>query len=74
MNRGSIKRFSQSSIERRVPEEGAFRVAAKRHCQQRAFLVLGVAAAQQSAVSSSAAAAAMTGRTASSCAITSLLS
>jgi hypothetical protein len=58
----------------RAPTKGAFRAVAKRHYQQRFFLVLGVAAGEQSAVYSSIAAAAMTGRTASNRALASLLS
>jgi hypothetical protein len=74
MNLGNSEQFSQRSLESGAPTKGAFCIAARRHAQQRFFLVRGVAAAQQSAGSPSTAAAAMTGRTAWCCTLTSLLS
>jgi hypothetical protein len=73
MNLGSIEWYPQGIFESSPPKKGAFPVAAKRHFRQRFFPVLGVAACQQSASCSSTAVAAMTGRTASSGALTSLL-
>jgi hypothetical protein len=73
MKLGSIEQYSQRSFESSAPTKGMFRLTARRHFQQRFFLVLGVAAAQQSTAPPSTAAAAMTARTASNFALASLL-